>query len=209
MTAKAWSTLRARAASAPTTKFTPSVVAPLLGLSSPRSARDNTVTPLRKLGLLEEDGSLTDRGNKWRIDSSFDEACREILDDVYPEELASLVGDDGTLDLDKVKTWFDHKGFGDSNARQMATTYVMIANRQIPDAINAEPKKARKATTSDRSPKQRKPAEPSASSSTSSESPKPNGPTVHLDIQIHIPADASAEQMDRIFASMAKHLYPK
>ncbi len=32
-------------------------------------------------------------------------------------------------------------------------------------------------------------------------------PDVHLDIQIHIPADATSEQIDRIFASMAKHLY--
>ena len=32
-------------------------------------------------------------------------------------------------------------------------------------------------------------------------------PNVHLDIQIHIPADASLEQIDQIFASMAKHLY--
>lgn len=32
-------------------------------------------------------------------------------------------------------------------------------------------------------------------------------PEVHIDLQIHIPADASAEQIDRVFASMAKHLY--
>ena len=32
-------------------------------------------------------------------------------------------------------------------------------------------------------------------------------PTLHIDIQIHIPSDASPEQIDKIFASMAKHLY--
>lgn len=32
-------------------------------------------------------------------------------------------------------------------------------------------------------------------------------PTVHIDIQLHIPATATAEQIDQIFASMAKHLY--
>ena len=35
------------------------------------------------------------------------------------------------------------------------------------------------------------------------------GPNVHLDIQIHIPAEATAEQIDQIFASMARHLYNK
>jgi len=34
-------------------------------------------------------------------------------------------------------------------------------------------------------------------------------PSVHIDIQIHIDANAKAEQIDQIFASMAKHLYDK
>lgn len=34
-------------------------------------------------------------------------------------------------------------------------------------------------------------------------------PTVHIDIQIHIDAAASAEQIDQVFASMARHLYGK
>jgi Family of unknown function (DUF5343) len=33
------------------------------------------------------------------------------------------------------------------------------------------------------------------------------GPTLHIDMQIHISPEASADQIDRIFASMAKHLY--
>jgi len=37
----------------------------------------------------------------------------------------------------------------------------------------------------------------------------PNVPTVHIDIQVHIDASASPEQIDQIFASMAKHLYGK
>jgi hypothetical protein len=39
--------------------------------------------------------------------------------------------------------------------------------------------------------------------------PSSNGasPSVHIDIQIHISAEASADQIDQIFKSMAKHLY--
>lgn len=32
-------------------------------------------------------------------------------------------------------------------------------------------------------------------------------PNLHIDVQVHVSADASAEQIDQIFASMAKHLY--
>ena len=33
------------------------------------------------------------------------------------------------------------------------------------------------------------------------------GPAVHIDIQIHISPESSAQQIDKIFESMAKHLY--
>jgi hypothetical protein len=34
-----------------------------------------------------------------------------------------------------------------------------------------------------------------------------SGPSLHIDLQIHIAADASTDQIDQIFKSMAKHLY--
>lgn len=36
---------------------------------------------------------------------------------------------------------------------------------------------------------------------------KSNAPSLHIDIQVHVSSEASAEQIDQIFASMAKHLY--
>ena len=36
---------------------------------------------------------------------------------------------------------------------------------------------------------------------------RPNLPELHVDIQIHIDSTASPEQIDQIFASMARHLY--
>ena len=216
VTAKAWGALRARAVAAPTTKFVPSMVAALLGLSSPASARDNTVTPLQRLGLINEEGALTDRGNKWRVDSSYAEACQEILDDVYPSDLAALTASDGEPDPQAVRNWFDQRGFGDSNARQMAATYIMIARKEVPEppgtpaANNVKKKKQR---TQEKAKSSNK-AEKSSTSKDRTDPapsghPSQNGPTVHIDLQIHIPADATSEQIDQIFASMAKHLYPQ
>lgn len=37
---------------------------------------------------------------------------------------------------------------------------------------------------------------------------RPNsGPSLHIDMQVHISPDATPQQIDQIFASMAKHLY--
>ena len=41
---------------------------------------------------------------------------------------------------------------------------------------------------------------------TPAEKPRPD---VHIDIQIHIDASASAEQIDKIFSSMERYIYPK
>lgn len=37
----------------------------------------------------------------------------------------------------------------------------------------------------------------------------PTAPSLHIDVQVHISSEASAEQIDQIFASMARHLYGK
>lgn len=214
---KAWRALRAKAASAPTTKFTPDVVATLMDLSSPGSALGNTVRPMRRLGLIDEDGALTDRGKKWSVDSSFGDACQEILDEIYPDDLEAMTDEDGNPDNAQVKTWFRLQGFGDSNARLMAGTYVLVASKQIPEPPATDSGRANRAESS--------PAKKAAAESTTlKEAEKPraaaaqesppfgrsdSGPTVHLDIQIHIPADATPEQIDQIFSSMARHLYAK
>jgi len=99
----------------------------------------------------------------------------------------------------------------------MAATYTMIARKEVPDAPTNEPKagakkspksaqaKNGKARTADPKSEAAGPSTPPPSPPTPATSS--GGPNIHLDIQVHIPADASLEQIDAIFASMAKHLY--
>lgn len=215
--ARAWAVLRSKAASAPSTKFTSGLVAAALELGSAESAQANIVRPMRALGIFDEDGSLTPLGNKWRNDSTYAEACQEIIDKVYPSDLAALTEDDGNPSTSQVKTWLSHNGFGDSNARQMAATYVMIASKELPQATaSTEGRKttppAKKAVPAKKAaaPQNRATADPELPKDPAvQQPPRPpgNNPGIHLDIQIHVPADASAEQIDAIFRSMAKHIY--
>jgi hypothetical protein len=215
--AKAWSMLRARAAAAPSIKFTPGMVASLLDMASPDSARDNIVSPFRKLGLIDEEGALTGRGNKWRVDATYAEACQDIIDEVYPGELAGLTDDQGIPDTPKIVTWMQHTGLGASNARQMATTYALIAQKKLPGSPqNSQPKKNPQSTLPKKTPRKKatkeEPTRAVEITPSPTVEPTPstgNGPNIHLDIQIHIPIDASSEQIDQIFASMARHLYQK
>jgi len=211
---KPWFALRAKAATAPSTRFTPSAVAALLSMSGEKSANDNVLLGLRRLGIIDDDGSLTARGNKWRVDSSYAEACDEILDSVYPTELQSLTDDAGQPDKAKVATWLQHKGQGESAAKQMASTYAMIASKSPAPAPMATPAAPKQSTPKPKATKAASTTSPQsagggdgiAKSQNASGGGSPS-PTIHLDIQVHIPPAASAEQIDQIFASMAKHLY--
>lgn len=213
----AWQKVRARAATAPTAPITPSSIAALLGMSSPRSAIDNVVLPLRRLGLVDDDGRLTERGKKWRVDDSYGEACQEILDEIYPSDLTSLTDDQGRPEKSQVNSWFQYHGFGDANATKMAATYNLIAEKRIPESNSVEPKKkASKAAPKARIKKDAAPVVAEADEEPSvetlelplvNERSTKSGPNIHLDIQIHIPATATPDQIEQIFASMAKHLY--
>jgi hypothetical protein len=50
-------------------------------------------------------------------------------------------------------------------------------------------------------------AAPAAAAVSTQGAPTVKHPAVHIDIQIHISPESSAEQIDKIFESMAKHLY--
>ncbi len=213
---KSWSTLRARAATTPSTRFTSTAVAAMLGMGSPESAATNVVYPMQRLGLIDDSGSLTARGNKWRLDASYADACQEILDEIYSAELASFTDSSGAPDKSQVITWFQHKGFGVSNAKQLATTYVMIAEKKVPDATAAESKKKVPARPAKSVPTRTVKSKATEDVAAQRAEPPPqsgnesaSGPNIHLDIQIHIPADASSDQIEKIFASMAKYLYQK
>lgn len=213
---KPWAMLRARAASAPSTRFSGQLVAALLGMT-PDSATGNVIRPMRQLGLLDDEGSLTQRGNKWRLDASYSDACQEILDEIYPADLAAFTDESGKADKSAVSTYFQHQGLGASNARQMAATYAMIATKTPPDSAQFTADRDSSATTKKpTAPKPTKKAsaapEPEAQVNASLPTPPADAgtsPQLHIDIQIHIPATANPDQIDQIFASMAKHLYSR
>ena len=214
---KAWMLLRQRASAAPSAKFTPDVVATLMGMANPASALTNTVGPMRRLGIFNEEGALTERGNKWRLDESYADACQEILDEIYPEEFRVLVDDVGNPDPGKVKSFLQQMGLGENNASQMAATYVMVARKQPPERHATDSSKARRKALSDTEDSEDPPKAQALKATSAIPAQEPGAPPVrsdgrpaiHLDIQIHIPADAAPDQIDQIFESMARHLYAK
>jgi hypothetical protein len=103
----AWVALRVRAVATPSYKSNATAVAVIIGHDSAKSAGLNVVSPMQRLGLLDEHGNLTERGHKWRGDDTYAEACQEILDDIYPADLSGFTTATGSPDKAMVRFMAD------------------------------------------------------------------------------------------------------
>lgn len=204
-------------------KSVPSVVTPTLVTSlshmADASARSNVISPLRDLGLLDEDNKPTDLAERWRHDDEYAAACHEIRQNTYPHELIEAFPDADSSQKEQIKSWFMKVGqVGEVAAKMYADTYLLLTQA---DLTKVEDKPATAATQRvsrpSPKPKAKQSAEGAANRGTSTklippihESPAPalhrRMPAVHIDVQVHISPDTSPEQIDRIFESMAKHL---
>jgi hypothetical protein len=166
------------------------------------SARSNVMPYLKSLGLISQDGKPTELVKQWRDDESYSDACKAILT-TYPEELLHAI-DDISTGRPKAERWFRNKaGVGQNAAAKMASIFMVIYEgdvKKAPEGRSATaPKQAAK--TVETVPKGHIESEGSGGRSQSA------GPEVNINLQIHISADASPDQIDQIFVSMSKHLY--
>lgn len=181
----------------------------VLGLSSTASA-GNLIGPLRTLGLIDDDGRPTERAQDWRLDDSYEEVCEAILSDVYPDSLRSAFPDP-SADSTGVTAWFSRNtGSGQGAASGMASLYALIAEADPAGAAAVATTGA--AAKKKAAPRKAPPGPASGRPARATEAVVENRQRraelgLNINIQIHISSDASAEQIDKIFQSMAEHLY--
>lgn len=191
----------------------------LLSLNSDQSAR-NILAPLRQMGIIDADGKPKPRATDWRSDAKYPDVCSAIISEIYPQELLDLFPD-AQVDNVTAKTWFmDTCSLGDNAAGKITSTFSMLKSGQIKSdadvtktSISPPKAKSNKPQKSVPAGNATKPVFVSPMSAVDANAPTISAtvasptPSVHIDLQIHISPDASPEQIDSIFASMAKHLY--
>lgn len=177
-------------------------------LSVQPAAARQYVSELKRVGLLSEDSKATELANRWRMDETYPDAVNAILEKAYDEELLHLAPT--PVDRNKAIMWFQRQGLGEGSARNKAATYALIAS-----ALPGEsPTKSTSSTPRPKVQRAKKPANGQISNGqTAAETPLPPSEMetpsifpVNLNLQIHISADASTDQIDAIFSSMRKHL---
>lgn len=212
-----WFSLRQRFKAKPPSEVTVSYLASALGIGEPSAA--NILPPLKALGLVGNDNKLTDLAFDWRDDSKYAKACETILEKTYPSEVRELYHDPSASIKDVTKWFANYLRIGEPAAEKIAGMYMLLLEAD-PNKTEASqrPKSTVKAQSPARPQKQAKTAVkqvPSVAKPAALEEKGDSGsgsagrgftPKLHVDIQIHISPDSSAEQIDKIFESMAKYL---
>lgn len=198
--------------------ITPSYLASGLSMSE-ASANSNLIGPFKKIGIIDNDGKPTDLAYDWRDDHKYADVCKTLIEKYYPEEIRDLFHSPD-VELQKLSNWFMNKAkCGMPAANMYARFYLLLLKADLNEAeaanIKKEPKiKASKkeSRTNSKTTKKNQPLqEPNQSVVTPPITPPPttvlrNAPELHINLQLHISPESSADQIDKIFESMAKHL---
>lgn len=172
----------------------------------PAAARQY-VAELKRVGILNDDGRATDLAHKWRMPDTYPEAVTEMLESSYGEGLRTVAP--SSSDRAKAIDWFQRQGLGEGSARNKAATYFLIAS---PEPGESPGRAATANGQKHRAPKAHTSAAPAAASpatarrATAADDGTSGMLPINLNLQIHISADASMDQIDAIFSSMRRHL---
>ena len=205
--AKNWWTLRDRFKQTMPARVDADYLQSVMGLSSTASA-GNLMGPLRTLGLIDEKGAPTERALDWRHDESYKAVCDAIVAEVYPDALRSAFPDPSANTTGAVNWFARNTGAGQGAATGMAALYMMLLSGDLAARTNGQTavavKPVKKASTTVR-PQVAKP--PTKQTDQHMAPVQRDVPSVNVNVQIHISAEANSDQIDQIFKSMAEHLY--
>jgi len=203
---------------------TPTYLASSLEMSED-SARSNIINPFKNIGLLNEQGEPTGLAKQWRDHADYPAVCKLLIEQIYPQELRDLYHEE-SADVRQVSSWFMRTtSCGQAAGSMYARFYKMLLNADLSlsadklakkvSKTNGTPAKQAKPAKQFQNPKPTTPAEPidtEFGQGEESTSPKTRdregdaGIQLHVNIQLHISPESTAEQIDKIFESMARHV---
>lgn len=179
----------------------------------PNSARNNIIPNLRIIGLIDDEGKTNQELAKaWRDDGHYPEVCKNIFEKVYPRELADAVHAPSE-NREAVERWFSiNTGLGVSAIKKMSAFYIMLSEADVskkPDKKQKEPSLKKTKIIPTKLEQTKPPPATITEHHTGTQLTSHDFPSINIRLEIHISSDASPDQIDKIFESMAKHIYKK
>lgn len=153
---------------------------------------------LKQIGFVDQGGAPTDRWTHYRGPKS-KQVLGAAIKDGYADLYAIYPDADRRTRPELEGVFGTSTKGGKEVISKLVSTFRQLADEAIfeeGDTAPAQPQVSAHALHA-----------PVATSSVAAA--PPGTPALHIDVQIHISADSGPDQIDQIFASMAKHLYGK
>ncbi|MGD1120308.1 MAG: DUF5343 domain-containing protein [Dehalococcoidales bacterium] len=214
MPVKWWWDLRRQFQQTIPVKVSDTYLGTVLGLK-PSSAQKVALPQFRLLGIVNQDGTANDeRARAWRDDSQYKKVCSVIVKERYPQEIFDTFPTPSEDNREAIEQWFQRTaGVGKSAASAMAAFFLMISRAEVINETEVQQKtrtkEVRTKTTTRVRAENREnkvPVIPDIPQPHIASAPVLDMPSININIEIHISADATTTQIEKIFESMAKNL---
>jgi len=182
--------------------------------TKPDSVRVNVLPYLKAVGFIDEKGNVLGAASEWIDDAKYGEVCARIVSAIYPKDLINAIANPGA-DRKAVEAWFSERTkAGTSAVKRMASFYTLLAEADLSKKRERPAGTAKKAGGTARMSAAgadvKGKGKPGRQKAAAVAPVRPSEPMpVNMNIEIHIPAEASAEQIQEIFRNMGKYLYRK
>jgi hypothetical protein len=208
-----------------------------IGVRTSLPSARNVVRPFKRMRFFTDDGKATDRYWDWLDDAKYHEVCQQILQESYPSSVVNTFASTDDDERKRLEGWFQrNQEVKPSVASQYAGFYMLLLKGDVSEQDEVPSQKPAAAPIANGGSKRNsrprtRESEVRSSASNSNEvhasgaldtsdrheedhyhsTPRRETrhiePSLNINIQIHIPAEASSQQIDQIFESMGKHLY--
>ena len=171
-----------------------------IGFSS--SNQRSFIPILKQVGFLDSSGSTTSLWQEYRGDNHRN-ALGKGIKSAYPELFDTYPDACNRGDAELESFFRSQTDNSEDVVKRITSTFkalCSLADISTEPSLDAEP--PNQAANENNG----KAAVPDAAAKPKQTTERP-GPSVHIDIQVHISPESSLEQIDQIFSSMAKHLY--
>jgi hypothetical protein len=200
---------------------TPTYLASVLSITT-NSANTNIISPFKIIGIIDKTGKPTELAYDWRDDSKYKGVCKKLVESLYPQELRDLFSSPESVDFKKLTNWFmSSVHCGISAGQKYASFYNLLLSASLNGAETEKSKSIKNTSTAATNRKgsnvvnkigtnkktpQKQIKKPLVDSPERKQPSSCCLPELHINIQLHISPESTAEQIDKIFESMAKHL---
>lgn len=165
------------------------------------SINDRSIIPVLKfVGLVEDSGTPSKVWRDYRGHGA-GRALATAIHSSYPE-LFNTYPDAQSRSPDELKAFFrGHSTYGAQAVGKAVNTFQVLCHNA--DFSGSASSHSSLPATASETPQ----ADPPPMSISPAVTNIANGPSLHIDIQIHISPEASTDQIEKIFESMSKYLY--